>query len=229
MYGYHPEEEQFLKIYLYNPNNVRKAADLMLGGAVMNKPFQPHESHIPYPLQLFIDYNLYGMNLVSVAALKFRQKKKDGHPSGNQDKKDSATHQQDISSNLLTSSSSSSSTVHSSLPEDHIWNEENIPSELLLPASVERQSVCELEVDVVAADITNRQEITNSVGANPGLASLWEDERQRCREAGESSQIEPEPSQGKIVWGFHSNIKMWAFHDRETVEGCRGKAIIDAG
>ncbi|KAK3773321.1 hypothetical protein RRG08_023207 [Elysia crispata] len=24
MYGYHPDEEQFLKIYLYNPNNVRK-------------------------------------------------------------------------------------------------------------------------------------------------------------------------------------------------------------
>ncbi|GFS12492.1 DNA polymerase zeta catalytic subunit-like [Elysia marginata] len=188
MYGYHPEEEQFLKIYLYNPNNVRKAADLMLGGAVMNKPFQPHESHIPYALQLFIDYNLYGMNLVNVAALKFRQQRKD-KKSDSQDKTNSSP--QNVSTGSLLASSSS----FSSLPENHTWNVENIPSELLLPDSVERQSVCELEVDVVAADILNRQELTNSIGANPGLASLWEDERQRCRGAGESSQIEPEPSQ----------------------------------
>ena len=32
--------------------------------------------------------------------------------------------------------------------------------EMLLPASVERQSLCELEVDVVAADILNRREVT---------------------------------------------------------------------
>jgi hypothetical protein len=29
-----------------------RAADLLLGGAVMNKAFQPHESHIPYVLQV---------------------------------------------------------------------------------------------------------------------------------------------------------------------------------
>lgn len=31
--------------------------------------------------------------------------------------------------------------------------------EMLLPANVERQSLCELEVDVVAADILNRREV----------------------------------------------------------------------
>ena len=31
---------------------VLRAADLLLGGAVMNKGFQPHESHIPYTLQV---------------------------------------------------------------------------------------------------------------------------------------------------------------------------------
>ena len=30
---------------------------------------------------------------------------------------------------------------------------------MLLPANVERQSLCELEVDVVAADILNRREV----------------------------------------------------------------------
>ena len=39
---------------------VKKVADLLLGGAVLNKVMQPHESHVPYNLQMFIDYNLYG-------------------------------------------------------------------------------------------------------------------------------------------------------------------------
>lgn len=36
-----------------------------------------------------------------------------------------------------------------------------------------------------------------SIGGNPGLAALWEDERQRKRNAGQVSQITPEDSQGK--------------------------------
>ena len=61
---------------------------------------------------------------------------------------------------------------------------------------MERQSTCELEIDVVAADILNRQELETSRGGNPGLAALWEDEKQRRRDAGEDSQIEQEPEQG---------------------------------
>lgn len=44
----------------------------------MNKIYQPHEGHIPYLLQLFIDYNLYGMNLLNLAAVKFRRRKNEG-------------------------------------------------------------------------------------------------------------------------------------------------------
>ena len=29
-YGYHPDEEEFLKIYLYNPSTVKKLAELLL-------------------------------------------------------------------------------------------------------------------------------------------------------------------------------------------------------
>lgn len=35
-----------------------------------------------------------------------------------------------------------------------------------------------------------------NVGTNPGLAALWEDEKQRRRDRGESSQITPPESQG---------------------------------
>lgn len=44
----------------------------------MNKFYQPHEAHIPYLLQLFIDYNLYGMNLINLAAVKFRKARRKG-------------------------------------------------------------------------------------------------------------------------------------------------------
>ncbi|KAG7257685.1 hypothetical protein CRUP_038023 [Coryphaenoides rupestris] len=73
-YGYHANEKQFMKVFLYNPQMVKRwgCVRLLSGGAVMNRVYQPHEGHIPFLLQVFIDYNLYGMNLLHIAALKFR-------------------------------------------------------------------------------------------------------------------------------------------------------------
>ncbi|CAF4639620.1 unnamed protein product [Rotaria sp. Silwood1] len=64
IYGYHEKMVKFWKIEFYNPSIIRKAADLLLAGAVMNQEFQPHEAHVPFNLQFFIDYNLYGMNFI---------------------------------------------------------------------------------------------------------------------------------------------------------------------
>lgn len=55
-----------------------RVSDLLQGGAVMNKCYQSHEAHVPYLLQLFIDYNLYGMNLINLAAVKFRRARRKG-------------------------------------------------------------------------------------------------------------------------------------------------------
>lgn len=41
--------------------------------------------------------------------------------------------------------------------------------------------------------------ILANVGTNPGLAALWEDEKQRRRNLGESSQITPPDSQGNYT------------------------------
>ena len=54
------------QIYFYNPHMVKKAAELLQNGAVMDKLLQPHESHINYVLQFMMDYNLQGMNTVSL-------------------------------------------------------------------------------------------------------------------------------------------------------------------
>ncbi|CAF1131844.1 unnamed protein product, partial [Didymodactylos carnosus] len=73
IYGYHEKKETFWKIYFYNPQVIRKASDLLLGGAVMNQSFQPHEAHVPLNLQFFIDYNLYGMNFILFRYGKLRK------------------------------------------------------------------------------------------------------------------------------------------------------------
>ncbi|XP_060083937.1 uncharacterized protein LOC132563202 [Ylistrum balloti] len=194
MYGYHDKEQQFLKIYLYNPGIVRKVADLLLGGAVMNQVYQPHESHIPYTLQMFIDYNLYGMNLINVAAVKFRRRRRE-----------------DDNGNIMEIENQGSDGSNTGTPrslsfnqDDNqgtgIWDDTTISSELCL--DIVRQSTCELEVDVVAADILNRLEVDANVGTNPGLAALWEDEKQRRRDRGESSQLAPPDSQE------HQNVEI---------------------
>ncbi|KAL6896569.1 hypothetical protein ACP4OV_007141 [Aristida adscensionis] len=48
------------------------AATLLLSGAVLNRAFQPYESHIPYLLHFLVDYNLYGMGHIHVKDFKFR-------------------------------------------------------------------------------------------------------------------------------------------------------------
>ncbi|ALC40814.1 mus205 [Drosophila busckii] len=74
-YGYHRAEHQFFKIYMFNPRFVRRAANLLQSGAILNRNFNPHESHVPYILQFMIDYNLYGMSYLHVPleVVKFRR------------------------------------------------------------------------------------------------------------------------------------------------------------
>lgn len=67
----------------------------------------------------------------------------------------------------------------------------NLDPEIFLPPSVCKMTVCELEGDVLADCIVNREEVSSGhIAANPGIAALWADEMQRRRNKGESSQIE---------------------------------------
>ncbi|XP_062511282.1 DNA polymerase zeta catalytic subunit-like [Corticium candelabrum] len=186
-YGYHEEEKLFLKIYLYNPFMTTRVVKLLQSGAVMNRPFQPHEAHIPYLLQFFIDYNLYGMSFIELAIVKFRLPLTPGSDQ--------------FCSASLFSSDDKSSELDSQRRQ--VWREANVSKEIILPANVSRQSVCELEVDAVAADILNRRKIGRGTLANPGLAAVWEDERQRRKQKGESSQIShPLSLERKLIEDF---------------------------
>jgi DNA polymerase zeta len=72
-YGFHEKQHQFFKIYLFNPNLIKKTADLLLNGTILGRTFQPHESHIPFTQQFMVDYNLQGMHLVHCANMTYRR------------------------------------------------------------------------------------------------------------------------------------------------------------
>ncbi|KRZ37588.1 DNA polymerase zeta catalytic subunit, partial [Trichinella pseudospiralis] len=74
-YGYHENAVSFLKISLYNPNYVKKAVKVLQNGLIYGIRFEAHESHVPYTLQFFIDFNLYGMDFLYLRCVKFRKRK----------------------------------------------------------------------------------------------------------------------------------------------------------
>ncbi|XP_045467770.1 DNA polymerase zeta catalytic subunit isoform X2 [Harmonia axyridis] len=56
--------------------------------------------------------------------------------------------------------------------------------------NLSKVSSCELEGDTLGEYILNRQEIeSGNLAANPGIAALWEDEKQRRRNKNETSQL----------------------------------------
>eukprot|EP00798_Chlamydomonas_sp_ICE-L_P022555 gene22555-29680_t len=71
-YGYHAGEQLFIKIVMYKPTDVSRAAMLLQAGAVMGRKFQSFESHIPFLLQLKIDFNLTGMGFIKLSKVLFR-------------------------------------------------------------------------------------------------------------------------------------------------------------
>ncbi|XP_028411186.1 DNA polymerase zeta catalytic subunit-like isoform X2 [Dendronephthya gigantea] len=179
-YGYHEGEEEFIKIQFYNPRIVAKVVELLQNGAILNKIFQPYESHIPYLLQFFIDFNLYGMNLVHARKVHFRGW--------------SDSPCQSSSSPVSSCSPNISNLSHANTT---LWDENTIPRVFRLGSNIAKTSRCQLEVDVIAEDILNQLEIGTTIGRNPGIAAMWEDEKQRRRDQGQSSMISNPISQDR--------------------------------
>ncbi|CAD7702237.1 unnamed protein product [Ostreobium quekettii] len=78
-YGYHGKEKFFMKMVMYCPLDVGKAADMLQTGVILGREFQPHESHIPFLLQIKIDFNLYGMSQLKLSKVLFRPPLPDAH------------------------------------------------------------------------------------------------------------------------------------------------------
>uniref|UniRef100_A0A182SEC3 Uncharacterized protein n=1 Tax=Anopheles maculatus TaxID=74869 RepID=A0A182SEC3_9DIPT len=83
IYGYHRNPHHYFKIYLYNPFLVRNATQLLMNGTILSGTYQVHETHIPYILQFFIDYNLYGMSFLELKTDGLRQRTNDADVDSN--------------------------------------------------------------------------------------------------------------------------------------------------
>lgn len=145
MYGYHPRPEPFLKIYLLNPSSLPHLADLLCQGAIMGRPMQPYESHLSFPLQFMIDYNLRGMDHLSLKYVRFR------HPLSSQQATRISEYIErwdDVDNSMLSSSPPNNNT--DSLIVENYWNgAQQLP----------RETVCELEGDAWPWDIRNREQV----------------------------------------------------------------------
>ncbi|XP_011292459.1 DNA polymerase zeta catalytic subunit [Musca domestica] len=161
-YGYHRSEHQYLKIHMFNPRFVRRAANLLQNGAIMNKHFHPHEAHVPYILQFMIDYNLYGMSMIHVPleVVKFRR------------------------------SDNSESVAVKAISE----------AQLLDCDIAKKISCCSLECDIGSSFILNRFQLVtkgkNSLHSNPGIESIWNDEKLRREKLFETFKDDEEKLKG---------------------------------
>nr|XP_012550207.2 DNA polymerase zeta catalytic subunit isoform X2 [Bombyx mori] len=72
-YGYHDKEHLYLKVFLYSPGLIKQAVELFSSGAILGQTFQPHESHLNFTLQFFIDFNLFGMSDIDLQSVQFRK------------------------------------------------------------------------------------------------------------------------------------------------------------
>ena len=77
-------------------------------------------------------------------------------------------------------------------PDQRYFYVEDLPPSLRT-SDLARQATTELELDAVAADIINTQDLTGEA-MNPGLVSLWTDERRRREAAGLSDPVTPPSS-----------------------------------
>uniref|UniRef100_A0A182M9W4 Uncharacterized protein n=1 Tax=Anopheles culicifacies TaxID=139723 RepID=A0A182M9W4_9DIPT len=83
IYGYHRSSHYYFKIYMYNPFMLRNATQLLMNGTILSGTYQVHETHIPYILQFFIDYNLYGMSFLELNTNGLRQRTNIADIAGN--------------------------------------------------------------------------------------------------------------------------------------------------
>ena len=198
MYGYHAKKHTFIKIFFYNPYMVKRASDLLMNGAVMNKILQSHESHVNMVLQFMMDYNLQGMNDIHLACGRFRQ----GQFRDELDEVESIMsppwfNGRPARAESADISSEDPSTVITAMLEipatQRYFYVEDLPDFLKMPSDVVRQATTELELDAVTADIINKLDLTGEA-MNPGLVALWTDERLRREAEGLTDPLTPPSS-----------------------------------
>ncbi|KAI5480032.1 hypothetical protein MNV49_001997 [Pseudohyphozyma bogoriensis] len=186
-YGFHVGHKAFLKIYITEPRFKSRLSELLRAGAIFDTNFDVFEDHIPFPLQFMLDANLYGCGWVEVESCKFRRPLPE-HVESPED-----FFEPPSCTGPIVRRTYSTLTV----PESHIHESDDPP----------KISYCTLELDLSVASILNRTRIAPrnlhqdfNEFLHPELVDrgklvhsvreLWEDERRRCAQRGESGPQE---------------------------------------
>jgi DNA polymerase zeta len=164
-FGYSVGYKVFLKVYMLNPFHMTRFADLLHQGAIMNRVFQPYESHLQYILQWMCDYNLYGCDYIDCAKVLFRG------PVPDSDEIDVSTHKWH----------------DASIPEECMAEEDQHPrqSHCTLEVDICVQDILnrhELQYRPIHHDFLERSsQMPRSPDDKyvPSMAGLWRDETRR--------------------------------------------------
>ncbi|KAF8359140.1 rev-3, partial [Pristionchus pacificus] len=73
IYGFHPSDEDFVKIRFASPFYSSRAASSL--SSISSPLLQPFDAHVPFHLQFAIDHSIFGMDFVSVRNARFRLKR----------------------------------------------------------------------------------------------------------------------------------------------------------
>jgi DNA polymerase zeta len=162
-FGYNVGYKFFLKVYMLNPTHMTRFADLLYQGAILNRVFQPYESHLQYLLQWMCDYNLYGCAYIDCAKVQFRG------PVPDSDVVDTTTHKWH----------------DASIPESFIASADQYPrqSHCILEVDVCVQDILnrhELQSRPIHHNYLEKSmELRSDEKYVPSMAGLWKDETRR--------------------------------------------------
>ncbi|KAF9430485.1 DNA polymerase zeta [Podila epigama] len=215
-YGYHVGYSYFLKIYLFNPDFESRIVDLMRSGAIMATHFQPFEAHVPYRLQFFIDFNLFGMGWLELEDALFRNEVPEAEPG------DSPLRM-----------------IRASIGDTRIWARDKDPGrishcELEMDTTVDkivnRDRVLERDLH---KNLDECFQPPSSTAQVPSVASLWEDDARRRKVLNLPSQ-EPPMTQARdkegIPWLNHDFTKhMVADLVKEMMQSSQAEKLHQLG
>ncbi|KAK9480049.1 hypothetical protein V1514DRAFT_326278 [Lipomyces japonicus] len=212
-YGFHVGWRYYLKIYLLDPAVLGRLSELMRQGAVLSRPFQLYEAHLPYLPQFMTDFNLYGCGWINLSNLKFRSPIPAAHHGGILRPFEYNT--DTINESQLTSRAVLSRTSHCSLEIDvdasSILNRYDIKERSLHEAFIER-----------VAPVSSDFKFMHS------MAELWRDERSRRHKTGRHAVEIPgmNSEQGFDVhsWSNEQNLRLM-LDNKIAQDGQRG--LID--
>ncbi|KAK2757346.1 DNA polymerase zeta [Arachnomyces sp. PD_36] len=162
-YGFNVGYKFFFKVYMLNPSNMTRFADILRQGAVLKRVLQPYESHLQYLTQWMCDYNMYGCDYIKCSKVKFRGPVPD---SLEVDKSVHHWHDESISPELISDETSLSKQSHCPLEVDisveHILNRLDIKQRPLHHDFIERTNPTSPDVKMVHS-----------------MAGLWKAETER--------------------------------------------------